>query len=147
MTRPLDPDTVQAKLVRIEELVQRLTPRIGLSAADLEERDDIRDSTLWILLQLVTLAAAVGAHVSSAQLGRTAGSYAETFTLLAQTGAIAEDLLPALHGAAGMRNVLAHDYEDIDLAVVADALPSAVATFTALRRQVASWLLALEERD
>lgn len=88
MTRALDPDTVQAKLLRIDVLVR----------------------------------------------------------LLAESGAIDVELLPALRGASGMRNVLVHEYEDIDLDVVAAALGSAVTTFTDLRRQVASWLLGVHEQ-
>lgn len=143
--RALDPDTVQAKLDRLDGLVRRLEPRAGSTAADLHKDDVLRDSTLWLLLQLVTLGAAVGSHVAAARLGRTASTYAETFVLLAEAGAITDDLVPALRGASGMRNVLVHQYEEIDLDVVAAALPSAVATFTALRRQVAAWLLSLDD--
>lgn len=147
MSRPLDPDTVLVKLARMDELVRRLEPRVGVSGEDLRSNDVVRDSTLWILLQLVTLGAAVGAHIAAARLSRTAATYGETFALLAEAGAIEEDLLPALKGAAGMRNVLVHEYEEIDLDVVADALSSAVTTFAALRRQVATWLRSLEEEQ
>lgn len=143
--RGLDADTVQAKLIRLDELVRRLQPRVGLTGDGLRDDDMLRDSTLWILLQLVTLGAAIGAHVTAARLGRTAATYGDTFGLLAEAGAIDEDLIPALRGAAGMRNVLAHEYEEIDLDIVAAALPSAVATFATLRRQVAAWLLTLED--
>ena len=40
-----------------------------------------------------------------------------------------------------MRNVLAHQYDDVDLQVVADAIPSALKTFGQFRTQVATWLL------
>lgn len=146
MPRPLDPDTVQAKLVRIDDLVRRLHPRAGLTGDDLRADDVVRDSTLWVLVQLVTIGAALGAHIAAATLGRTAATYAECFELLAESGAVDDDLLPSLRGASGMRNVLVHDYEEIDLDVVAAALPSAVSTFRSLRQQVAAWLTArLEE--
>ncbi len=147
MTRPLDPATVQAKLVRIDQLVQRLQPRTGLTARELAADDVLRDSTLWILLQLVTIGAAVGAHIGAARLGRTAATYAETFTLLVEAGSIDEELLPALRAASGMRNILVHEYEEIDLGIVAAALSSAVTTFADVRIQVAQWLLAVEDSD
>lgn len=69
----------------------------------------------------------------------------DAFALLVDGGVVAEELLPPLPRAAGMRNVLAHEYEEIDPDVVAGALPSAVTTFTELRQQVARLLLAQPE--
>ncbi len=110
-------------------------------STDLESDADVRHSTLWILTQLVAVASSVNSHLSAARLGRAAASYRDGFSLAAEAGAIDPGLLPALLAAAGMRNVLVHEYGDIDLDRVAAAIPAAVDTFSAYVRGIARFLI------
>jgi len=127
----LDPDVVRQRLAHIEELVAHLARHKDVTADELGSDIDLRHSALWILTQLVAVAASVNGHISAACLGRAAATYREGFALAADAGAVSAELLPSLFAAAGMRNVLVHEYGDIDLSRVAEAIPPAVTTFAA----------------
>ncbi len=55
-------------------------------------------------------------------------------------GLITQDLAASLALAAGLRNVLVHDYLDTDLEIVASAIPLARVQFEEYRQQVGQWL-------
>jgi uncharacterized protein YutE (UPF0331/DUF86 family) len=65
------------------------------------------------------------------------GSYREIFQALADTQAMPRDLAAGLIGACGMRNVLTHLYDVIDLARVIAAIEPALALYHAYD----SWLV------
>lgn len=135
--RRLDPDSVQRKLVGIRDLVDQLADH---DADRLAEDPVARGATLWVMTQLVSLAAGASAHLAAALLDRAPATQRESFELVVQAGVVDEGLLDDLRGAAGMRNLLVHEYGEIDLAQVAEAIPSARRTFTAFVQQVAAHL-------
>jgi uncharacterized protein YutE (UPF0331/DUF86 family) len=68
---------------------------------------------LWQAVQIVIdLALAVCLHLG---LG-TPGSYADAFRRLAAAGRLENDLADRLVRAAGFQNVVAHAYEELDMA-------------------------------
>ena len=93
-----------------------------------------------MLTQLVQLAVAVNSHVAAAELGTVLPDYRASFDAAAQVGLLSRELADALKPAVGLRNVLVHEYLDVDLAVVAAALPSARRDFLAYVQSAAGWL-------
>jgi uncharacterized protein YutE (UPF0331/DUF86 family) len=125
----------------MEELLRRLQTREGMTGEELAADDLVRDSTLWIMIQLVTLAASAANHVASSALGRSGSTYVEAFELLVEAGVVEAAMLPSLRGASAMRNVLVHQYDDVDLDLVANAIPKAVEIFSTYIQDVSGWLL------
>ncbi|MGH3770603.1 MAG: type VII toxin-antitoxin system HepT family RNase toxin [Pseudonocardiaceae bacterium] len=105
--------------------------------APLVENRMLRHGVERILTQLVELATAINEHVAGAQLHRVATTYRESFELAEECGLIDKQLRDDLLPSVGMRNVLVHEYREIDLGKVAVA----VTCYRRYMRQVAEFII------
>ena len=114
-----------------DALVAKKLARIEQCLADLERRADLNTLRTDVVMQRfvehtlqvgVQAALDVASHiVSDERLGEPATNH-ELFDLLARGGWLAIDQVPALRGMVGFRNVLVHEYDEVDLAVVRDVI-------------------------
>ena len=129
------------------EILERKLAFLQQFLTDLEsyarlDTDDRRKDHYAIerLLQLLCESAAdIGLQVLKKRGSGLAGSYREVFSTLHRLGALPEKLADGLVDACGMRNVLTHLYDRIDL----DRVVAAVDPALVLYRQYLEW--ALEE--
>lgn len=141
MTPPaLDAALVHAKLHAMRELLDDLDAAGPVDAARLTSDRMHRHAVERILTQLVELAAAVNGHLAVGRLGRGATTYRESFALAAEAGAVPPDLAQRLAPSAGLRNVLVHEYAQVDLALVARGVELARSDYRAYVREVARTL-------
>lgn len=138
--RDLDPDVIQARLHLLDGLLEDLANVGELTAADLEADRMLRHAIERILSQVVDLAVSINSHIAATELGRAPGDYRSSFGLLREAGVIDGGLTDRLVPSVGLRNVLAHEYVDIDLAVVAAASGQARKDYGDYVRAVAQWL-------
>lgn len=138
--REIDWRTVRAKLRRIRELLDQLDELGPVDVARLNAEPVTALAVERILTLLVDLAFASNGHVVVARLGRAPDSYAQSFDLAAEVGMIDDALAAALRPSVGLRNVLVHNYLDIDRERVAAAVPLALEQYGAYVRQVAAFL-------
>jgi uncharacterized protein YutE (UPF0331/DUF86 family) len=75
----------------------------------------------------------VNSHIVAAQRGQAPATYRESFQAIAQLGIITPGLAADLAPSAGMRNILIHEYIEMDLGLVCDAIPAALAGYPTLR--------------
>lgn len=129
-----DPDLILKKLTRIESCVRVL--REQARPADLERDEQHRafvEHTLQISIQAAIDA---GSHVvAEASLGEPRTSR-DVFTLLARGGWIETALARSLERMVGFRNVLVHDYDDVDLDVVRHALAEGLGDLESFARSL-----------
>ncbi len=140
--RAFQPQLVQAKLRLLQRLLQELEGLGQLTRERLEAEAVVRLALERLLTQLVDVAASVNTHVATAVLDRAPASYHESFLLVARSDAIPGDLAERLAPSAGLRNRLVHQYDTIDLDVVAAAAEQALSDYGAYLRAVASFLAA-----
>lgn len=115
-----DPELVEKKLARVEACLRdlRVLARPDAIATDVMQQRFV-EHTLQIALQAVL---DVASHiVSDERLGEPASNH-ELFALLAKAGVIDPAAVPALKAMAGFRNVLVHEYDDVNLAIVRDVV-------------------------
>src|SRR5438552_12362704 len=102
----------------VERHLKRVAERLPEAASDLQPATDASDAVilhLWQATQIVIdLAASACFHF---KLGAPS-SYADAFRRLAGAAVIDEDLASRLTRAAGFRNIVAHAYEQLDMARV-----------------------------
>lgn len=134
---PVDLAMVTAKLRLMHDLLDDLTASGEVTATRLAQDRMFRHAVERILTQLVDLAVSVNSHVAAARLGRAPTSYRESFAQAAQAGVIGTELAARLAPAAGLRNVLVHEYTDVDVQLVAAAVPAALRDFGAYIAEVA----------
>lgn len=137
----LDWRSVRAKLRRIEDLLETLQ---SLGKFDAERlRHDLVPTLAAerILTLVVETAFSTNSHVAVTVLRRAPDSYAESFNLAAKTGMIGTDLADLLIPSAKLRNMLVHDYGDVDLERLASAIPLAIEQYGRYVREAAKWLV------
>jgi len=93
-----------------------------------------------VLSQIVELAGSINIHVVTSLMGRSPDSYAASFDEMARAGVLEWDFAASLRPSAGMRNVLVHDYLDVDHDMVSVAIPLAQEQYSEYVRNVARWL-------
>lgn len=138
--RELDPSTVQAKLRLMQDLVDDLSDAGAPDGARLREQRLLLRAVERVLTQLVDLSVAINSHVVAATSDRAPSSYRESFSLAAKAGLIGAELAGELQPAVGMRNLLVHEYAEVDVDRVAAALPLARDHFGRYIHDVAAWL-------
>jgi uncharacterized protein YutE (UPF0331/DUF86 family) len=114
-----DPDLVGKRLAFIEASVADLRA-IPLENFDTDRREQA--FALYTLLMAIQAAIDIALHIVSDERAGEPKSYGDAFMLLAQRKLLAPELARQLKSMAGMRNVIAHVYLNVDLAEVRDAL-------------------------
>lgn len=144
---PLRPEAVQRRLDEMRLLLDLLDDIRDTTGQELREDLRLRLTVERALQQLVDLAVKINAHVATSSGLPAPGSYYASFSAAAEAGALDPDLAEALAPSTGLRNRLVHEYEEIDLAVVANALPAATDDYAAYVRRVARWLQEQVDRN
>ncbi|MGF1646027.1 MAG: DUF86 domain-containing protein [Kineosporiaceae bacterium] len=144
--RRLDPDSVAGKLRLMEPLIDRLADLDGVTGDELRQDLDRRLVVERILTVLVETAVAVNGHVVGSTGNPVPQDYRSSFGAAAAVGAVPHDLAQRLAPSAGLRNRLAHGYGEIDLDIVAAAVPQACRDFREYIGHVSRWLLRQTDR-
>ena len=137
--RKIDWQSIQAKMRRLRLLLDQLSELASGGHDRVGRNFAIELAVERILTLLVELAFSCNSHVAVVVLRRTPNSYAESFDLAAESGMISPALAADLRPSAGMRNVLVHDYLEVDPDKVAQAVPVAIAQYGEYIRQVVTF--------
>lgn len=131
-----DPDVLAERVSAVERHLGRVDAKLPESPEELAASADSTDAVvlhLWLAIQIV-IDLAVALCVRS-KLGAPE-SYAAAFRKLAEAGVLEAALAERLGKAAGLRNVIAHAYETLDLARVHAAARHGPADLRAFLRVV-----------
>lgn len=114
----LDRQVLAERAAAIERHLERVAARLPADAEDFEPSTDASDAVvlhLWQAVQLtIDLALSACLHL---KLG-TPENYGDAFIRLAESGHLDDALARRLVRAAGFRNLVAHAYEQMDMARV-----------------------------
>jgi uncharacterized protein YutE (UPF0331/DUF86 family) len=143
--RRLNPDTIIRRLDRLDDVLALLHSLGTPTAKDLRSLA-LRAQVEWAVERLVELAVNINLHAIGATDHRPPADYAESFLAAAKVGLLPEGLARDIVPAVGLRNVVVHEYLDVDLERVARSVPRAIAVFTAYRRAVAQRLSQFERQ-
>lgn len=133
-------DAVQARLLRLEEVVSELRELARLDSATL--RTGLRN--MWAVERGLQLGAEIlfdiGNHILTSQYGSNSEGYQDIIEQLARQGILDPELHQRLRGLAGFRNILVHDYLRLDPDRVEEALGRAPQDFDDFARSIRQWL-------
>lgn len=135
-------DAIEVRLQRLEHVISELE---RLSRIDPEE---LRHTTteMWAVERGLQLGAEilfdVGSHILVAEYGFSPQEYKEILSRLADQKVIGRKLADRLEGLAGFRNILVHDYLELDPEKVLRALKQAPEDFSDFALQIGAWLEA-----
>lgn len=112
----VDPDRVRARLRRLERLLVELE-QVRAGGEDAYLRDETSRTLTERWLQLAEqIVIDLGAQLQAESRGRTPKDYGDIFTALAEGDdpALPAELASSLREAAKQRNLLVHDYLELD---------------------------------
>jgi len=120
------PDVYLRKLTYLRQLLADLEPYRQATLAEVEAEH----YKLERLIELLVMTASDLLRHLLAGRGFTPVTYRDTFYQAGEQGIIPTDLAERLQKAAGMRNILVHLYERIDLEILHTSLAPAYEDFT-----------------
>jgi uncharacterized protein YutE (UPF0331/DUF86 family) len=133
----LDRALVRRKLVAITRDLTDLAPIAELTLAEYSAERLRRKAVERLLQEVVEAAVDVNLHVLRTLSVELPGDYYTTFLAVGRHGVIPEELAGRLAPAAGLRNRLVHEYDEIDDGLVLAAVRRSCTDFGA-------YILALE---
>jgi uncharacterized protein YutE (UPF0331/DUF86 family) len=115
-------DELLSRLKRLEENLRELERFQGTTLADLEDSRRTTWALRYGLMESIQATIDIAcALVSRHNLGYP-DSYADCFRILRRHDVLSNELVERLIQAVGMRNVLVHEYQEVNDALVLDAL-------------------------
>jgi uncharacterized protein YutE (UPF0331/DUF86 family) len=132
--------TLEARLERLDKVILDLQ-----NFADMDRTALLKSHRDMLALERslqvgASLLFDIGSHILSAAYGVSAGDYEDIVTLLAQQGVVSADLRSRFKGIGGFRNLLVHEYMDLDPERVLDFLGKAPEDFDEFAHEIRSWL-------
>jgi uncharacterized protein YutE (UPF0331/DUF86 family) len=116
----VDADVLSRRLLALSDALRQLTSRESLITADALAHDAALQAAVERWLQIAIEACIDSAYHVIADRGLLPPDSArQAFESLAAEGILAKDLAARLGRAAGLRNILVHDYTRVDRALLA----------------------------
>ena len=126
---PLDAELVRRKLVVIERNLAHLAGIENLSLEEYQSDFLRRKATERVLQEIVKAAADVNLHLIREAGGETPRGHYETFIAVGREKIVDYELAQALAPSGGLRNRLVHEYDEIDDAIVLEAVAEVKSLF------------------
>ena len=143
----LQKDFLVRALEQLERVSQELEKYRDTTPETLEGDLSLRWTVERGLLAGLNLIFRIADHILSRVFRRSPDTYEGLLLELKSVGVISEELYRKLKGAGGFRNVLVHEYVEVDLGEVASVLREAPGTFRAFRKEVLAWLKTLPKEN
>lgn len=138
----VDPGRLRAVLDRIGDEVAALS-RLGARGTELLADDDLMAAVKYRFVVAIEACIDAGEHIIASEGLRSATSFADVFTVLGEAEMLAGELVPELARMARFRNLLVHQYAEIDDERVLELVETRLGDFDDFRAAVAR--VALEE--
>jgi len=117
MIAPVDTDVIDAKLRELSRRLRRVEAKQPASVKQLAADEDLQDILTRNLELAIQTCIDVAYHLCGAR-GVVPATAADAFAHLAKLELIERSLAQRLQRAVGFRNVLAHEYTEVDWKIV-----------------------------
>jgi len=141
----IDKDLVRRKLSRLNMYLEKLKPISKKKLKEYKSDFYIKFSTERLIQLIVECAADINSHVIVETNNRPPEDYRSSFIKAAEAGLISRDLAERLKGSGGMRNILVHEYMEIDDEKVYEVIPQTMKDYNEYIKQVDSFIEKLEK--
>ncbi|MHB1407403.1 MAG: type VII toxin-antitoxin system HepT family RNase toxin [Desulfitobacteriaceae bacterium] len=118
----VDKDKIEQRLVKLEQAMRKLKEIALQSWEQYNNSEALRDRAERNLQVAAQACIDIANHIIADRGYRTPQGYAESFSVLAEEGIISDRLADKMKMVAGFRNILVHDYLEIDNKIVYSSL-------------------------
>ena len=137
----IDKNLIQRKLAKMSEYLTQLEVVASKSLDEYKEDHFYRYSTERLIQLIVECAIDINNHIVVESEKKPPEDYRSSFSGVSRLGVITQDLLDKIKGSASLRNILVHDYMDIDDDIVYQSIPQTVSSYHEYMRQVFAFLV------
>jgi uncharacterized protein YutE (UPF0331/DUF86 family) len=139
----VDKELIYKHIENMEAALSNLRKHGKVTPRDLQRDMDL----LWIvergLESIIQNLLDISAHLLSSRFKNQWEDYSELIERMGIHGILPEDFASQIKGMAGFRNVLVHDYMEVDLSIVSDVINNRLEDFEGFIKYVVDYL----ERD
>lgn len=140
----IDKDLIRRKLSRLNMYLERLKPIASKSYNEYLSDPYLKFSAERLIQLIVECASDVNNHVVVEKGQRPPEDYTSSFIRAAEAGLLTRDLAERIKGSGGMRNIIVHEYMDIDDEKVFKTLPIALKDYLEYIKQADDFIDSLE---
>lgn len=141
----IDLDLVRRKLSRLNMYLDKLKPIAEHTFSEYLSDFYMKTSAERLIQLTVECASDINSHVVIESGRRPPEDYSSSFMKAAEVGLVTHELANKLKGSGGMRNIIVHEYIDIDDRKIYEILPTAISDFKEYIRQVDDFLDRLKK--
>lgn len=143
----IDSDLVRRKLSRLNMYLDKLKPIANHTFNEYLADFYMKTSAERLIQLIVECASNINSHVVIESEQRPPEDYTSSFIKAADAGLITHELANKLKGSGGMRNIIVHEYMDIDDKKIYEILPIAISDYKEYIRQVDDFLDRMEKES
>lgn len=132
----IDRNLILAKAGRVEGHLRRIREKRSVTVDHFLRDLDRQESILFNLQMAIQNCIDIASHVISDEELGVAGSTNEMFYMLQQNGYLAPELTEKMVAAVGLRNLIVHEYGNVDLRKVFDIASKDIEDLRAYLRAV-----------
>ncbi len=125
----MDKDVINRKLESLRRCIARITSKMPITREVLRSNDDLQDIIALNLERAVQICVDIAAHVMSETEMPPPSTMAEGFARLAELQILPLQLAESLQKAVAFRNILVHNYTDINWDIVTDIVTHRLTAF------------------
>lgn len=138
--RDFQSDTIRKRLVSLRRILGELEK---YRDSDVEElRSDLSQmyAVFFMLQQVIDLATDINQHIAATTLNVADSSSRRGFEDLIRAGVLPADLKQDFYKSAALRNVITHQYVEVDLGIVSNSIPRVLDVYTQYVKSISRWL-------
>jgi len=117
----VDNDVLFAKISSVKKHLNRVKKQAGITLSEFLNDVDAQDIILFNLQLAIQNCIDIAAHIVSEEVMEVAGSTSEMFYYLEENAVIKQQLTEKMIKAVGLRNLIVHEYGNLDMKIVYEA--------------------------
>ena len=118
----MNPDVINRKLESLRRCVARIHSKMPFTQDELQTDYDLQDIVSINLERAVQTCVDIAAHVISETEASPPDTMAESFNRLVALERLTPSLAERMRKAVGLRNILVHQYTDIEWAIIFEVI-------------------------
>ncbi len=111
----VDREILRAKIAHLQKSLSRLKKKQTVACATFLNDPDMQDIVLHNLQNTIQGCIDIASHIISDEGWEIPGTFGAMFDLLARKSVIDNDMAEDMWRAAGLRNLIVHEYAELDL--------------------------------
>jgi uncharacterized protein YutE (UPF0331/DUF86 family) len=143
----MDRAIIEKRIALLMKCLDRLRAFAPISLDEYINKFDNQLIVERLIHQIVEIASDINSYLLVELHQTTPETYFDSFIDAGNKGIISRDLARELAKSAGMRNIIVHQYEDIDHRLVFAAIPKALDQYPRYLREITKYLNSLEAKN